>query len=158
MGDARENSMVLFLLATCASPQPGVTIDLIEGTYEGGVDEDGLLPAVIVVDPSSTLTVVFYDEDEVLWAKAMFEGEIAKGLLVLEGPETDRIEGVTVDGDWLECTYVVSGVPLDVTGVFDADRAALDLTIEKLGTIALERLPVREGEPDAADDTGDTGL
>lgn len=149
--------MLLFLLATCALPQSGVTIDKFTATYQGPPREEDLLPTVVIVDPDSMLTVAFYEEDAVLWAKATFEGELRKGLVVLVGPETDYIEGVTVDGDWLACTYVVSGVPLDVTGVFYADREWLDLTIEKLGDISLQRELVPEEESEVIDDTGDTG-
>lgn len=122
----------------CSDPEPGVTKDIVTGSYRGDLRQRDLLPAVKIKEPGTALRVVLYEEDAVLWAKATFYGKIVKGVIALEGTRSDKIEGVTVDGDWLECIYEVSGVPLEVTGLFANDRRELDLEIEKVGHVLME--------------------
>ncbi|MCR4311734.1 MAG: hypothetical protein NUV56_00455, partial [Candidatus Uhrbacteria bacterium] len=128
-------------LFACSTPPPGKTIDIVEGEYFGELREEDLLPDVVIKEEGTALHNVLYEEDGVLWAKATFTGKIAKGLIVLEGTEVERIEGVTVDDEQLSCVLVVAKVPLDITGFFYDDRRFLDLEVEKVGWVTMELVP-----------------
>lgn len=119
------------------------TVDVLTDSYVGEVHSDNLVDT-LTVDEGSTLAVGFYTHGEDLWAGVRFEGVMHQGIIAVKGPQVDTIEGVTVDGNNLACTY--SGHV--VTGTFANDRRTLELVVADVGKVDLLRV---EDE-----DTGDT--
>lgn len=119
------------------------TIDFVDGTYEGKLTDGDLKGRVDVIDRDSSLEVRFYAKEGELWAHVTFRGEARVDYVIghytLEGPDSNTIEGVTVDGNELWCDYDVDVTKLSVYGRFEDGRRRLMLDVEALGTLWLDR-------------------
>lgn len=124
-------------------PPAGETIDIVEGTYEGRLRDGDLQNKVDLVDRDSWLEVRFYTKEDDLWARVIFHGEVRVNYIVghytLDGPDSNTVEGVTVDGNELWCDYDVDITKLSVYGRFEDDRRSLMLDVEALGTLWLDK-------------------
>lgn len=129
--------MVLFFIA-CVTPPPGETIDIVEGDYVGELEQGDMLEDVVIVEAGTALRVVLYEDDDVLWAESTITGKLTKGLVVIDGPDTELIEGVTIEGVDLACTLVTPNVVLEVTGFFVDDFTTLFLDVDTVGVVTLD--------------------
>ena len=134
---------VVLGLGACAPTAE--TVDVLTDNYVGEVHSDNLVDT-LTVDEGSTLGVGFYTKGDALWAGVRFEGVMHQGIIAVEGPQVDTIEGVTVDGNDLSCVYKDHAV----TGTFADDRGTLQLVVAVVGTVDLLRV---ESE---VSDTADT--
>ena len=138
---------VVLGLGACAPTAE--TVDVLTDNYVGEVHSDNLVDT-LTVDEGSTLGVGFYTKGDALWAGVRFEGVMHQGIIVVEGPQVDTIEGVTVDGNDLSCVYKDHAV----TGTFADDRGTLQLVVADVGTVDLLR--VEDGDTGDNADTADT--
>lgn len=130
---------MVLLVAVACTPVPGETVEVYEAAYAGELVQKDLAPDITILEEGTALSVALYEDADVLWADVTFTGKIAQGILVLAGPQDDSIEGVTIEGDVLTCTYASAMGVLEVHGTFRASRGVLDLVVEKVGSVTLER-------------------
>lgn len=124
---------------------------LIGDVFIGQLRDADLSENVELTDRDSTLELTFTQTDPIV-AQVHFEGEFRIRFLRVwwdvEGPLTETIENLTVEDGTFAGSIVVKGVTLHFDGEFNREKTALNLDIENIGTLNLQR---EETNEDGAD-------
>lgn len=138
----RGIAILSIVIVGCEHPSEG-TVDIIEGTYRGKLRNGELDNRVDLIDRNSSLEVEFSGDEGVLEAHITFHGKVEidyfVGDYMLDGPESDTVYDVTVDGDELWCEYETSVKTLEVDGIFSDGREELTVDVQFLGILNLKR-------------------
>lgn len=123
----------------CACHGPGE--DEIFGTYVGLLRDAELDPGITVEERDTSFTLTLEPGEEGVAGRATLRGKTRGPLGVFDGKEITEISEVHIDGDDLWCTYKRAGFRLGVKGTFGRDFTELDLDVDFVGVLFLDRQP-----------------
>lgn len=127
--------------------------------YSGRLVDAELSGIVDIVDRSSTISVLFADEQR-LSAEVQFTGELRVFFFKWHAIDdfTEILQNIERDGNHIRANFEIENVSRRIEGDFTDSFRTLDINIEMMGTITLTRqsVPVETSDDEASNDDDST--
>jgi hypothetical protein len=136
----RTSLVMAVALAGCELPP---TVDTIDGTWIGALDEADLDRGVSVAEPGSQLVVTLYAVDDwgvtEQWADVDLEGALDFHGRLVKGGDPGTTSDVYLEDTLLRAEPRLDGIKVRMRGEFTDDFEWLDLDMRYFGLVSLRR-------------------